>query len=341
MLSFDLQTGCFIEPEGHRGAIEALDTLLDARNSGRTSETGYITSLKKLVEKHPAYLDAHAHLGFALLKLGKSKAALEACETGVSIGRALVPENYDGLIEWGRHENRPFLRMMHASTLALLAAKKRPQAIERMERLLKWNPGDNQGLRFILGPELLREGHIKPARSRLESYAEEYPPAWYELGLLHFRQKDFALAAHSFRLGFLTNGYIAEVLTGTPSPLPLAIWHGSNFAEPDMARDYANRQGDLWNKTPAAIAFLRWLHMHPTALRERASAIDIQRALLWEVDYKTRSALLDQLSTLSASIDLASSAELVRPVAMSGKRTIYPWMAGEARILRSEMARKQ
>jgi hypothetical protein len=33
--------------------------------------------------------------------------------------------------------------MMHASTLALLEAKKRPQAIERMERLLKWNPGDN------------------------------------------------------------------------------------------------------------------------------------------------------------------------------------------------------
>jgi hypothetical protein len=108
-----------------------------------------------------------------------------------------------------------------------------------------------------------------------------------------------------------------------------------------MARDYANRQGDLWNKTPAAIAFLRWLHMHPTALHDRASAIGLQQALLWEVDYKTRSALLDQLSTLSASINLTSSAELVRPVAMSVKRTIYPWMAGEARIVRSEMARKQ
>jgi hypothetical protein len=124
MLSFDPQTGCFIEPEGHRDAIEALGTLLDARNCGRISETGYITSLKKLIEKHPAYLDAHAHLGFALLKLGKIKAALEACETGVSIGRALVPKNYDGLIEWGWHENRPFLRMMHASTLALVLENK-------------------------------------------------------------------------------------------------------------------------------------------------------------------------------------------------------------------------
>lgn len=334
MLSFDPQSGRFIEPEEHQDAIDALDNLLDARNSGQISAARFIAGLKALAEEQPDYLDAHAHLGYALLELGKCKAALEACETGVSIARALVSEKYDGLIEWGWLENRPFLRMIHASVLALLAARKRPQAIERMECLLKWNPEDNQGLRFILGPELLREGKIRSARSSLEKCAVEYPPARYELGLLHFREKEFALAAHSFRLGFLENGYIAEVLTGTPSPLPLAIWHSSNFAEPDMARDYVNRQGDLWKKTPAAIAFLRWLHMHPTALRERASALALQQALLWEDDYKVRSGLLDQLSALVAFIDPESSVELVRPIAMSGKRTIYSWMAGEARILR-------
>jgi tetratricopeptide (TPR) repeat protein len=341
MLSFDTRNGCFIETDNYRAVTEAFDELLEAREGGHIPETRYVAGLKALIEQHPDYLDAHAHLGYALLDLGKAKAALEACERGTAVADSLVPSGYDGLIEWGSLENRPFLRIFHATTLALLAAKQRGRAIALMERLLKWNPDDNQGIRFIIGSELLRDGKITSARVWLERSVDDYPPSRYELGLLHFREKGFAEAATAFRLGFVENGYIAEVLTGMPKPLPLAIWHGSNFAEPDLARDYVNRHGDLWNKTPMAIAFLRWLHTHPRALRERADVMELQQSLLWEDDYKTRGDLLDRLAKASASIDAASSTELVHPVGVSGKRTIYPWMAGEARMLRAEKARSR
>ena len=45
-------------------------------------------------------------------------------------------------------------------------------------------------------------------------------------------------AATALRHGFIENGYIAEILCGMPRPLPLAIWHGSNLAEPEYAEDY-------------------------------------------------------------------------------------------------------
>ena len=339
MLSFDTHNGYFIEPKNHRVITETLGELLEARECGRVSETRYISGLKALAEQHPNYLDAHAHLGYALLGSGRTKAALEASERGMAIADSLVPPGYAGLIEWGWLENRPFLRTTHATVLSLLASKRRGRAIELMERLLRWNPDDNQGIRLVIGSELLRDGRIEPARTWLEKCAEEYPPYRYELGLLHFREKAYAEAATSFRKGFLENGYIAEIITGTPMPLPLAIWHGSNFAEPDLAREYMNHQGDLWNKTPKAIAFLRWLHMHPMALHERAEAIALQQSLLWEDDYRARSALLDQLSKVSTSIGHVSSKDLVDPVASDGKRTVYPWMAGEARMIRAEKAR--
>lgn len=51
--------------------------------------------------------------------------------------------------------------------------------------------------------------------------------------------------------------------------MPLAIWHGSNLAEPDTAVAYAEHYEQLWRTTPDAVAFLRWLHTHPKVMRER------------------------------------------------------------------------
>lgn len=83
----------------------------------------------------------------------------------------------------------------------------------------------------------------------------------------------------SLRMGSIENGYIAEILSGASDPRPLPIWHGSNFAEPDLAVEYIEHNGALWRKTPAALDFVRWLYSHPAVLRERADAIECQQSL--------------------------------------------------------------
>ena len=334
MISFDARNGYFIESTSYRTAVAAFDDLLSEREASEISDSVYVIKLKSLIKRHPDFLDGYAHLGFAQLEIGKAKAALEACEKGLAISRSIIPARYDGLIEWGWLENRPFLRLLYATVLALLTVKQRGRAIEMMQRILKWNPGDNQGIRFIIGSAMLRDGDIQSARSWFEKCASEYPPYHYELGLLHFREKEFGAAAMSLRMGFIENGYIAEVLNGASDPTPLPIWHGSNFAAPDLAIEYIEQNGVLWRKVPSALDFLRWLYAHPAILRERADMIECRQALQWEGNPSKRSNLLDKLAKLTEAINLEGSIKLVTPVFATSRKIIYPWMPSQPRLVR-------
>jgi hypothetical protein len=74
---------------------------------------------------------------------------------------------------------------------------------------------------------------------------------------------DSVSTATKLQHGFVANGYIAEMLSGNPEPATLAIGHRSNFAEPEVAREYLDHCGDLWRQTAGAGAFVRWLQTHP------------------------------------------------------------------------------
>ena len=124
-----------------------------------------------------------------------------------------------------------------------------------MEKMLAWNPNDNQGIRFIIGSDYLRSGMEDKAAAIFHAEGPHYPPYRYELGLLLFRKGRHQAPATSLRHGFVENGYVAEILCGTPDPLPLPIWHGSNFAEAELAQDYVLRYGDLWRRSPEAVTF--------------------------------------------------------------------------------------
>lgn len=124
------------------------------------------------------------------------------------------------------------------------ASRQHREALAILEKLLAWNPNDNQGVRYLIGSEYLRAGETEKAAVILEAEAHQYPPLHYELALLRFRAGDLVAAATSLRRGFVANGYIAEMLSGALAPAPLAIWHGWNFAEPETARDYLAHGGD-------------------------------------------------------------------------------------------------
>lgn len=91
-LSLFLEDGArFRHGAGEREADDELDNLLDQRNSGSLSQKRYLLALGALLERSPNFVDGHAHLGFAMLEQGKVKQALEACERGLSLGVAVIP----------------------------------------------------------------------------------------------------------------------------------------------------------------------------------------------------------------------------------------------------------
>ena len=97
-------------------------------------------------------LDAHAHLGNLSFEHTPEK-ALRHYEVGVRIGELSLGADFDGLLPWGRIDNRPFLRCLHGFGLALWRLERQPEAAAVFERMLWLNPSDNQGIRFLL-PEV-------------------------------------------------------------------------------------------------------------------------------------------------------------------------------------------
>lgn len=195
-----------------------------------------------------------------------------------------------------------------------------------IDKMLAYNPNDNQGSRYLLGSEVLRAGDKERAANIFDEYADDYPPYCYELTLLHILNKDWVKAATALRHGFIANSYIAEMLCGNFHPQPLAIWHGTNFAEPEMATNYIEMYGELWFRHPEALAFVRWLFNHSSIMTERALLMKCSEDLFSERNFDARGQIIDRQRRLLTGIDHRLSTEIVKKVKNRQGQEIWPWM---------------
>jgi len=105
--------------------------------------------LMELCQADLRCLDAHAHLGNMVLD-HMPEDALRHYEVGVRIGELSLGTEFDGVLSWGWHDNRPFLRCLHGYGLALWKLGRFAEAERVMERLLWMDPWDALGERFNL-----------------------------------------------------------------------------------------------------------------------------------------------------------------------------------------------
>ena len=95
-------------------------------------------------------LDAHAHLGNLVFNQ-LPEDAIRQYEAGVRIGELSLSEGFAGLLPWGWIDNRPFLRCMQGFGLCLWRLGRFREADLIFDRMLRLNPSDNQGARFLIG----------------------------------------------------------------------------------------------------------------------------------------------------------------------------------------------
>ena len=321
----------FEASEAGERATLALCDLLEEAGRGRMTLIELASRLRELTEAAPEHIDARAHLGSVLLESEQLQEAAAEYERAFEIGSKALPTDFDGRIEWIRLDNRPFLRAAYGLALVRLKTGKRTEAIRLMEQLLRWNPNDNQSVRLSIGSEYLRAGHRTKAGKVLREHADEYPPYRYELGLLHLQKQKWAEAATSLRRGFVDNPYIAEILCGNPDPMPLPIWEGSNWQGVETAKVYVREYGELWRRTADALEFLRWLHMHPRVMAERAAVIECRQELLWENDYNGRGLILDRERAVCSGIESTMSREIIKTRTDRSGQPMAPWKNLRAR----------
>ena len=105
--------------------------------------------LTELCQSDLRCLDAHAHLGNFVFDRDPRE-AIRHYEVGLRIGELSLGEPFEGVLQWGHVDNRPFLRCMHGYGLCLWRLGRFDEAEHVFRKMLWLNPSDNQGVRFLL-----------------------------------------------------------------------------------------------------------------------------------------------------------------------------------------------
>lgn len=115
----DLPQGDFYPGPGIEGATGLLDLLLDKLgflgfDQATPEEMKRIIRLcRRLTERHPLFLDGHAHLLGALRERGQLGKAVSAAQKAFDDAVALIPPGFNGVIHPLRLDNRPLYRLAH------------------------------------------------------------------------------------------------------------------------------------------------------------------------------------------------------------------------------------
>lgn len=127
--------------------MDPIGQAVDCKDAGDVD--GAYKILMGLCEADLRCLDAHAHLGNLKFDRNPSEALLHY-EAGLRIGELSLPARFDGVLQWGNIDNRPFLRCMQGYGLCQWRLQEFKQAEQVFEQMLWLNPSDNQGVRLLV-----------------------------------------------------------------------------------------------------------------------------------------------------------------------------------------------
>lgn len=201
--------------------------------------------------------DAYVLLG---MEAKTPKDAIAYFRQGVEAGeRALGRKAFkeDVGYFWGILETRPYMRARHTLAVALWDTGKREEAITHYQDMLRLNPHDNQGIRYILLTALLFLGKDKEAAALHKKYKDDCMADWaWSKALLLFRTKgDAEESRKALAVAVGTNEYVADLLLGRkklPKDLPPYISPGDK----DEAVSYVCNAVEAWRAAPGALEWV-------------------------------------------------------------------------------------
>ena len=158
---------------------------------------------------------------------------------------------------WGIVKTRPYMRARLGLAESLWQIGQRAEAINHLWEMLRLNPGDNQGVRYLLLAWLLADGDNAQAKKLMEGYPGDGAASWlYGRCLLAFRTEgNSEHARQSLSVAIAANRHVPAYLLRRkrmPTYLPDTYTLGSE----NEAVICVDEQAEAWNSSPAA---LRWL----------------------------------------------------------------------------------
>jgi tetratricopeptide (TPR) repeat protein len=235
---------------------EAQELIYDAwETSGRRKR---IALARKALSISPDCADAYVLL--AQESAETLEEAVELLREGVAAGeRALGPEGFSEYEDhfWGALETRPYMRARAELAMALQHTGHEKESIYHCRELLRLNPGDNQGIRYMLVHLLFEAGDKAALEELLREYEGDWSATWaYTQALLTFcREGASARANKLLQSAIEYNPYVVAFLLGVlevPDHMPEYYSPGDE----NEAIDYIISAIPSWLETGGALPWL-------------------------------------------------------------------------------------
>lgn len=213
---------------------------------------------RQALQESPDCADAYVLLAEETAK--SPEAARDLYAQGVAageraLGAAFFQESAGHF--WGLIETRPYMRAREGLAQALAALGELSQAVGHLRELLRLNPSDNQGIRYLLARCLMSQGEEQRLLELLDQYPDDGMAEWlYTRALVLFRtQGQGAAADKALRAALDENSYVPLYLLGAEK-LPARPPATYGFGDKNEAVLYVGRCGEAWLKTPGARSWL-------------------------------------------------------------------------------------
>lgn len=198
---------------------------------------------------------------YALLAEEKARSAAEArayWEESVRAGERALGDKfteYDGHF-WGFHQTRPYMRARAGLAETLWQLGRSEEAFGHWREMLRLNPSDNQGIRYVLLTRLLEADDQDGAGALLDQYDDAAASWLYDRALWFFRTEGAGPAANAaLREAVEQNPHVPEYVLGrkrVPARAPDMIGWG----DVSEAKAYAVFGRTSWQATPGALPWL-------------------------------------------------------------------------------------
>jgi len=233
---------------------------------------------------------------------GDLEQALELYQQGVAAGeRALGKKAFRECAGhfWQVLQTRPYMRARLGLAQCLWEAGRRDEAVAHFDEILRLNPNDNQGVRYVLASCLLDLNRDAELVRLLDDYRDDGCAEWlYTQALAAFRgQGDSPQARKWLARGAKANKHVAAYLLGNkalPQEAPEHVTVGGESEAISYAFDFLPG----WRSTPGALGWMRSTLKSPlrragsprksswAAVRSAVLRLPQETAEVWQVEFR-------------------------------------------------------
>jgi tetratricopeptide (TPR) repeat protein len=243
------------ERQANDATAKAQQVMYDAWD--QTSASARVALARKALAISPLCADAYVLL--AEQEAQSAEEALKYYRKGVEAGeQALGPQGFKEYAGhfWGFLETRPYMRARAGLAAALNLLGEVHSAISHYQDMLRLNPNDNQGIRYVLAECLMKSGDTEALKKLLKQYDDDGSALWlYTQALVAFRENEVEKAEELAKEACKANSHVPAILIGTKKANPSTNGYLTMGGE-DEAAHYVEEWGFDWHTTPRAIDWL-------------------------------------------------------------------------------------